>query len=323
MGSTTYPDTYANEYVQRCFTRWSAPIGTYIRQFAPTFFPGAPPEAFIAFTGGAASGADDTASNPNSGFGLHEIGYFSVPAGDRNQPAASGASGDDWSQLARDPMVRTALGRNAVTGPTAWQNAPADQAAVGLAMLRSVLGSANAHIPANVRATGYGSLWAVAVSFCAFSAGPGSTSTRIGLYPQLAQYNEDLRWGAWLYLQAADIRAGQSMGAVGNHNNRAYTLCRTWQKLALGRELAKLTGGDVAWFDSFGLSAADYTTIQEILSIAGMGVGANPGNAAIAPPSASLLGPAATLLATAGLAAAVAYVGWKYVRGEKLWTPGF
>lgn len=223
---------------------------------APIIWPGVPPEAFLGFTsiaGSVNAGSVDTADPPVLN-AFHEIGFFQTEAGERGgeaPPSDLHATYNNWGLLHDDPLVVRALGHAASMVPDAWKNLPEDQAAVGLVNLRHYVNALSALLPAAAKPTRYDTMYAVAMSFTAFSAGTNGARQLFTRYAtQLASVPETQRWQQLVYLLAKDIQSGfQPPGGAGRHGNVAYDCLRTMQKFEAGRQLALSTGGDAAWFD--------------------------------------------------------------------------
>lgn len=243
------PSTYAAAKVERLRPRFEGPLGAALGVMIPADgspFRGAPVSGLLGFT--AIGGEDeDTCSaaawraRPES---FHEIGEWQTPAGPCSGPAPNpdpDAEMNHWGRLATSSMVRAWLGRDAVTAPGAWRGAAAtrDRAAVGLADLYSERLALLGELPGALAPRDPGGIWAVALAFAAFSAGPaGAAQALAPVEDELARVDESRRFAAWPEALVELYRAGRRWGPRAAHPNPAYTCARTWQKIAAGKALA-------------------------------------------------------------------------------------
>lgn len=142
----------------------------------------------------------------------------------------------------------------------AWQQAVADQTAVGLANLQSHAASVAAQLPAGLQPGDPGSTWTAFLAFTGFSAGDTGAANTINRYASsLSGVGESGRVAALIDAVLLDAQNGTLPGPMsGDHGNPAYDVLRTLQKFGAGRTLAQQTGGDVSWFDlGFGANTAD------------------------------------------------------------------
>lgn len=307
------PDAFAAGYLGAMQSRWSSPIGTAIQSFMPTVFPGAPAEAILGFTteAGTVNPATDDTATDGSNNSFHEIGYFQTEAGPASGPAPnpdSAVAYNNWGQLASDSTVTSLLGHAATMVADAWKTAIPDQAAVGMVNIRKHARAVAAQLPASIRPSGDGTLWAMAMGFMGFGAGDGGAAQTVNRYAsQLATVDEAHRWGALIDAVLTDAHDhGGLPGTPGHHGNPAFDVLRAWQKLATGKALATANGNSVAWFDT-GLGAQD-ATAQQGIDDAAYGRGVASFTRAVEDATFGYV-------ATAGLAT----LAWRYAFGTWPW----
>lgn len=253
------PSAYGASHASTLVSRWNGPLGQYARQFTSSVFGGMPPEAIVGFTmiGGQ---TEDTCSVGNS---FHEMGWFQTEGGPCSGPGPNPdpyAANNNWGRSASSPLVVSMLGRPATMEPGGWQQAPADQVAVGLASLQAHAAGVAAQIPADIRPGDPGSTWTAFLAFTGFSAGDGGAARTINRYASsLSGVAESGRVAALIDAVLRDAQNGTLPGPTsGDHGNPAYDVLRTLQKFGAGRTLAQQTGGDTGWFDlGFGSGTAD------------------------------------------------------------------
>ena len=276
------PSAYAHEKLSMLRVRAEGEFATILRVMVPLAWPGMPISAWVGFTASVGSPAEDTAINAQgrlkSGWRFHELGLFQTPAGRPTgllAPEATAGS-NTWLALHSDPLVRrllraaTGTERDATMVPGAWAHALADQTAVGLTDLRHGYESTKRRLPAAVHPQREDSVWAAAMAFTAFSAGPDVTARSIGRFAaQIAAKPDAERMGAWAQGIAAAVARREPMGApVHEHGNVAYDWVRTAQKLACGELVAPTLHENAAWY---GQSWATPGALQDIVTRAAYG----------------------------------------------------
>jgi len=301
---TGVPEVWAQGKQATAVSRWQGDIGAAMRDLCPRSWPGVPVEAWMGFIANS-TGPDERTS-------LDERGLF-------------GVEGPNWPSLARDPATVALLGREAVGDP-GWMGSRGglrDQIAAGLVDLHRHLVEVGNAFPA-LRPAREDGLWAVALAFIGWSAGTGNVRHHLGRYAaQLAAVPEASRWGVWCWLLAGDLYSGAVPAGDAHHDNQAYSVVRTMQKLSSGRLLARATDpGLVAWFDN-GLAGAE-GWVQAVLAAGGYGgspssVGAPPATPSFAVSSLPVADQ--TLTIALGIAAVAAAVVLTYVLATELTAP--
>jgi N-acetylmuramoyl-L-alanine amidase len=242
----------------------------FVRQ-SKAVFPGVPAEALMGFTlngkvkentTGFITGLEDERPPkrerpPLGGVSaqkFHELGMFGVEGGPREGPAP--AKDSAWTEAANSDEVKSLLGRPGNTKPGGWLSVP-DQIAIGLTNTRRHGRSVIKHksFPAQARPATENSLWFVALSFMAWSAGDGRAAQHVSNFSkELAAVPEGRRWGTFVRLLAeAGKKCTLKAGPV-KHASPFYSAVRTLQKIEAGRLLATERGSDLAFFDD-GLGA--------------------------------------------------------------------
>jgi hypothetical protein len=244
---------------------WFPPIGPkryptvalILQRFAAVLFPGVPWQAFAGFcANGEYPWANTTEGVHSQPF--HEIGLMGTPAGMRDKPAPDpdpNGRYNTYGKLHAHPDVLRVLvddahpsGRPATMVPNAWKTAIADQLAVGFVDVRGNGRSVASMLDPRIRPASESSTWFVALAFAGWSAGPGRAASHVRAHTEaLVAVAEADRWATWIRIAAAGPALHKG------HENPAYTVARTWQKLEAGRLLSEETGDRCpAWFD-FGL----------------------------------------------------------------------
>jgi len=259
MSSRQYPSTLPSRYesskLSETTRRWNGDLGRRVREWSPQVLPGVPPEAIMGFASNGSANGDPGLTPAHADF--HEIGYFGIEGGPYNIPAPNRNTSqpNSWYRLHNDPRVRQMLGRDATMVPWPVRNEGTsqasadipidDQIAIGLANVADDIRRMRGSVPAEVRPSSESSLWAVALGFMGWSAGTGASSGHIRRYAaQLAGVPESERWPTLLRLVAAD----RSLPRTSRHNNPAWTVLRTQQKLRVARGLAISLGRDASWY---------------------------------------------------------------------------
>jgi N-acetylmuramoyl-L-alanine amidase len=229
-------------------------------------FPGVPPEAIMGFTlnggvkentTGFITGLEDERPPkrerpPLGGIAaqkFHELGMFGVEGGPREGPAPS--KGSPWAEAADSADVKSLLGRAGNTKPGGWLSIP-DQIAIGLTNTRSHGRSVIKHksFPVQARPATEKSLWFVALSFMAWSAGDGRAAQHVSNFAkELAAVPEAQRWGAFIRLLADAGKKCKLKAGPVKHASPFYSAVRTLQKIEAGLLLATERGVDVSFFD--------------------------------------------------------------------------
>lgn len=239
---------------------WNGQSGAIMRRMVPQIWPGIPVEAHLGFVSNAGWG-EDTALTP-SRISFHELGGYGTEGGPSNLLAPNtNPANNSWFRLHNDSRVMRLLGGRTATmtpfrqiGPQTLDIPLEDQIAIGAVNLFDALTQIKRRIPASVAPQRNDSLWAVALSFMAWSAGVGGAASHIRKYASdLAQVPEERRWEA---LIRAIAQKEERRGAV-HSRSPAYSVMRTQQKLRVGRELAREVGGNVAWFGQIDEQAED------------------------------------------------------------------
>lgn len=234
------PTDYALQKLPRSVLDWNGELGRWTRAYAPQVFGDAPPEAFIGF---ASNGSQRERAPDTDGVTERDaLGYFGTPL-------------HTWRTLRTHPTVVRLLGRPAVDADTgAWQDAVADQVAVGLTDLRQKLSSVSAGLAPAIRPAppGVATQWALALAFAGWSSGPARIAPQIQRYQALlASVPESMRWTVLLQSVAREGDAGTLPGGniPNSYNNPGHAMQRTWQKLAAGELLAARLGRSIAWWN--------------------------------------------------------------------------
>ena len=256
------PSRYESSKLSMVRGWWNGQSGALMRRMLPVIWPGVPVEAHMGFVSNA-SWNEDTALTP-SRIAFHELGGYGTEGGPSELPVPNavttrGAS-NNWFRLHNDPRVRQLLGGRAATMNTFrrideqhWDIPLDDQIAIGIVNLYDALSSVIRRLRPGLAPARRDSLWAVALSFMAWSAGAGGASSHINKYAsRLASVPEERRWEEFLRLIAS---AEDSRGST--HRNPAYSAMRTQQKLRVGRSLARANGGNVEWFGQIDERAED------------------------------------------------------------------
>jgi hypothetical protein len=264
------PSAYGADYRATMVGRWNGTLGAEVRRQGAIVWPGVPPEVFMGFSAGSGQ-RDNTAITANNNFA--ELGFFGTEGGAKTSPPNAGpypsptpGPNNSWQRWANDALTVRALGRPAPMDNNAWQADIAAQVAIGLVNLRKRLDEVNALLPAAARAAvpPASSLYAVALSFAAWSAGIGGVARQLGAYgAELAAAPEGERLGAWVRAVLAGVRNNTVRGS--GHANPAYTLTRTLQKLNAGKVLADAANAPAAtraWFAPAVLTAAEESLLN-------------------------------------------------------------
>jgi hypothetical protein len=243
-------------------------VATLLEQFAAKIFPGVPWQAFAGFcANGEYPWANTTEGVPDQQF--HEVGLAGTPAGLRAKPAPDPDANGKYNTYGRlhahaDVVALLAdaahpQGRPATMVPNAWKTAIADQLAVGFLDIRGNGRSVASLLDPRLRPASESSTWFIALAFAGWSAGPGRAAAHVkARTAELAAVAEADRWGTWIRIAAA------GPGGHKGHQNPAYTVARTWQKLEAGRLLSEESGDRCpAWFD-YGLDDEHAALCAEI-----------------------------------------------------------
>jgi hypothetical protein len=250
-----------------------------------------PPEAILGF-------AANSSQYDNAGYGDNshtDIGWLGIDT------TNNGIIGGAYSALLQDPTVlqcMRAIGRS--DGPVGgtWPHPALDdiegQLAVGIVNLRNRargLMSSLVYRPPGARGTSgtsrqaararqttpaattaastetvrllnsIDSLWAVAMMFMSWSAGPGNVLRWVGPYAQqLAQVPDRQKWGTFLRLLCEDGVQGRrshtatTTSSSAHSHNPYYSVVRTLQKIEVARTIAFASNSNRAFFDE-GLGA--------------------------------------------------------------------
>ena len=249
---TAAPSTYAAAKLAKLRPRFDGTLGAALGQMVPASpFAGAPLSAVLGFTaiGDATEDTCSVARWRNREGSFHELGEFQTPAGPCSGPAPNpdrDAPMNHWGQLATSSLVRELLGgRDAVMTVGAWRltSSVRDRAAIGLADLYRGLVELEGRIPVELMPRTGGSLWALALAFAAFSAGPaGAAQALAPVEDELARVEESQRFARWPAALVELHQAGRRWGPPNAHPNPAYVCARTWQKLQAGAVLAEAVG---------------------------------------------------------------------------------
>ena len=185
------------------------------------------------------SGNEDTANSPSPA-PFHEIGYFGTTAGpSSNHTCPNNDTGreNDWYHFYNNPQVVALLCRPAYMANGCWRDSAGgfpDQCAVGLVSMFSKYNYIHNSMPAGVRPESPDNIWALALTFMSWSAGPGGTLSHMRpFYDRLRAFPEDQRWDALRRMMAEDLISGRMpIGISRSHSNPAYSVLRTQQKIA-------------------------------------------------------------------------------------------
>jgi hypothetical protein len=262
--ASAHPAAYARGKLHALQLRRAGPLGDALRIMVPLEWPHTPVSVWLGFTASAA-GPDDNTAITASGqlkrrWNFHEIGEFQTTAGrptsvhapERTRPA------NDWLRLAPDARTRRLLHaatgtlRDATLVPDAWSTPEAapDRAAIGLVSLRDHYDGVKRLLPTVLHPTHTNSVWAVAMAFTGWSAGPVVAARSIARFgATIAPVDDARRMGAWAQALVAARHRGESMGGrPETHGNAAYDWLRTAQKLASGELLGSTAHEDTAWY---------------------------------------------------------------------------
>ncbi len=275
------PSLYWRDWMRAAQRKWSGPEGQALRALqARGFLAAVRPELVVAFI--APSSLANNTTDATTGLGLqvafHEGGLYQIPMGpaDRDpvthRPRAPAPNPDrhapnnTWGRLHDDTDVLAYLGHAASMAPDAWKTLPADQHAVGFAMLRDDYGATRAATDPTIRATDWGTAWGMATMFTGFSAGPGNAARLFDRFAkELAPVKEAQRFGALVNAACLALQAGWVPGGTADHHsNPTHRILRTWQKFAFAAALCPRVGTDPAVFD-LGLGDQQATHEEMIL----------------------------------------------------------
>jgi N-acetylmuramoyl-L-alanine amidase len=299
------PHEWAKDVVAEGARRFKE-FGEEFTRLSNAVYPGVPPEALMGCalngkpgenTTGFITGLEDERppqreTPPLGGVAsqnFHELGMFGVEGGPRKGPAPGKNS--RWSQLAASDEVKKLLGRPGKTEPGSWRSLQ-DQLAIGLVNTRKHGRDlvARQDFPAQIRPASESSLWFVALSFMAWSAGGAGAAHHLsGFAKELAAVPEQKRWGAFIRLLAEAGEQCKLVAAAGTgpggikHRSPFFSALRTLQKIEGGFLLAQKRGVNLSFFDDdLGTDrAALHETITRL---------ANEGNASACGGAAQALG---------------------------------
>lgn len=303
MASGRSPTQYVESHRAQAQRLWRGELGEWQRSFGRRLAPAIPPVAWAGF------GTNGDPNSPGGGAAFWEMGWAGITGGTTSltPPSTDRSTENDYYDLHNDPRVVAVLGRPASMAPGGWRSLP-DQTAVGIVSLIDHGRGTSQRLDERIRparvgspseiSSSAGSPWFTFLAFAGWSAGDGRAASHINQYAdELAGVPEEYRPSALYYFVARDAASGGQMGPAGSHNNRAYTILRTWQKLA--------SAGDLEPSSYFGLhGSTDWQWVESALTAAALGgalpTGAVPGWSApknYAKKAAIVLGLAAVLIA--------------------------
>lgn len=318
---------------------WRGPVGDSIRAIAPRIAPGVPPVAWMGMvanngpqddTAAAARAALAAGRRPtDAGFPRHakfsELGWPGITGGrwDLAAPNTDTSTENNWYRLHDHEVVKAALGGREASMES-WQD-PSDQAAIGiLAIVLHGRSVAAARALAAVAPRDEASLWFFACAFGGWSAGSGRLARHLAPHARaILAAPPARRWEAAVRAVAAGPR-----GDAADHDNPAYTILRTAQKVESARALALADPGQAAAAAWLATGGADMAEVYDRLVWAA-GIG-DPGGFPGAP-SPSESGPPgastpARLVVAGGVAVgllAAAIVLWPYPDPQPAAGPAF
>lgn len=258
---TNVPDRWGAEKLSKIRGWWNDGVkGNAVRVAAEAAIPGIEPTAHFGFIANAGWSEDTATAVEHAPF--HELGAYGTTGGPWNVPAPScdRSKENDWCDFHDHADVRRILG--VITGTersasmSSWRDA-ADQAAIGAVMLHSKISGVSGALDARLRPTDESGIWATALSFGGWSAGPPTMARHVNAFAaELAQVPEAERWNAFLQALARGVQAGSTRSGA-SHRFAVYTATRTAQKLRAARMLAEALGRDTSWYGPVDTGAED------------------------------------------------------------------
>lgn len=245
------PSTYAQNKLPEMRQRWNNAIGVSVRAYAPSIFPGQPPQMGVAFSSNV-DGARPWTDIQNAA-GFWEIGVYNTPAGALSSPAPNAEGGNDaWVQIATSREFIDIVGRPGTTSSSDWnaESSIPDQVAIGLIDYRDSRANVTTRIPPAIQPQDRGSQWFAMCASMGYTSSTGAVALINRHAAELGRFDEAARFGALLRLAAQDARSGNVSGYGAGQGAQVYPLVRAWERLEAGKLLARETGGRVDWFET-------------------------------------------------------------------------